>query len=151
MQDAVHIFLADDDADDRAIFYEAIRVSFAKAKLTSATNGEELLKVLKEIKTSLPRLVFLDLNMPVKNGHETLIDIRKDDTLKAIPVIIYSTSHDVKDIDKSFYEGADFYITKPTSFSDLKYIMEGLAKLNRKTHLPTAKESFILKTAEGKS
>ncbi len=145
MQDPIHIFLADDDADERGVFYEAIRVAFLNAELSSATNGVELLKILQETKTSLPRLVFLDLNMPVKNGHETLCAIRNNEVLKAIPVIIYSTSSDTKDIDKSIEEGADFYITKPASFNDLKYIMKGLARLNRKTHLPTPRGSFVLK------
>lgn len=148
MHHPVHIFLADDDADDRALFYEAIRTTFLKAELSSATNGEELLKVLLETKTPLPRIVFLDLNMPIKNGHESLVAIRSHNELKTIPVIIYSTSTDPVDIQKTFEEGADFYIAKPSSFSDLKHIIKTVVMFNRKTHIPPHKENFVLKAVE---
>jgi CheY-like chemotaxis protein len=151
MQEPVHIFLADDDADDRGLFYEAIRGTGSSVELTLANNGDELLESLGKIQTAFPRIIFLDLNMPIKNGHEALRDIRNDERLKSIPVYIYSTSTDPTDIDKSFEEGADFYIAKPSSFSDLKYIIKSVLGLNRKVHLPPAKESFVLQSSSPQS
>jgi len=148
MENPVHIFLADDDADDRALFYEAIRITAPKAVLTTAGNGVEFLEVLSETSTSLPRLIFLDLNMPLKNGHECLLEIRKSEPLKNIPVFIYSTSVNPDDIDKSFNAGADFFIRKPSSFNDLVEIVKALLALKRYEHLPPNRADFVLKTVE---
>ena len=148
MQDPIHIFLADDDADDRGLFYEAIRAVYSEAELSQASNGEELIELLFKNSTALPRIIFLDLNMPIKNGHETLAAIRDTEELRSIPVFIYSTSTDPMDIDKSFEGGADFYIAKPSSFNDLKQIIKTVLALNRQTHIPPVKENFVLQTAE---
>lgn len=150
MQNSIHIFLADDDADDRGLFYEAIRSSSVKAVLTTASNGDELIRLLVQTPASLPRIVFLDLNMPIKNGHEALIEIRKNDALKTIPVIIYSTSIDPQDTEKSFEEGADFYIEKPTSFNDLKYIIKSVLSRNLFAHKKPTMEGFVIKAMESK-
>lgn len=144
MGNPVHIFLADDDNDDRLLFYEAIRLSGIEAELSTANNGIELLELLQEVQTTLPRVIFLDLNMPMKNGHECLTIIRKDESLKTIPVIIYSTSVNPEDVDKSFEEGADFYIRKPESFNDLVQMVKGVLSLNRYIHMPPTKESFVI-------
>ena len=146
MQKRVHIFLADDDADDRGLFYEAMRVTFLQAQMSLANNGAELIDLLLKTQTGLPRIVFLDLNMPIKNGHETLLIIRNNEILKNIPVFIYSTSTDPEDIQKSFDEGADFYIEKPSSFNDLKNIIKTVLSFNRYSHSPPVKETFVLKS-----
>ncbi|HLP53010.1 MAG TPA: response regulator [Chitinophagales bacterium] len=142
----MHIFLADDDMDDRVLFYEAIRLTTPSAKMTMANNGFELMEALLLHDTSHPPLVFLDLNMPIKNGHECLAEIRASDRLKNLPIIIYSTSSDPRDIDKCYNGGADFYIHKPTSFNDLLELVKIVLNLNRTTHIPPEKEHFVLKS-----
>jgi DNA-binding response OmpR family regulator len=139
-----HIFLADDDADDRGLFYEAIRLTLPGAELTMASNGQELLELLVNSIVKLPRMVFLDLNMPIKNGHECLVDIRQHESLKTLPVIIYSTSDSQADIELTFESGADFYIHKPSSFSDLQNIMKKVFSLNRSEHAPTSRDGFVI-------
>jgi len=82
------------------------------------------MKWLNEKDTILPRLIFLDLNMPIKNGLQCLKEIRSDEQLKNISVAIYSTSNHQKDIEETFYNGANIYITKPSDFNTLKQVLE---------------------------
>lgn len=72
----------------------------------------------------LPHLLFLDLNMPRKNGLECLKEIRSDKKLKGISIAIYSTSGTEKDMEETFRNGANVYITKPNDFNILKQILE---------------------------
>lgn len=116
------VFLADDDADDRAMFEEVIHEVDPAIQLICAEDGEALLNMLHSEKNALPHLLFLDLNMPNKNGKECLEEIRKSDRLKNIPVIIYSTSSSPKDIDDTFEKGANLYVRKPSSFQELRFI-----------------------------
>jgi CheY-like chemotaxis protein len=110
--------LADDDPDDRDLLAEAI-IAGNSAHVESAHNGAHLMLALTAME-ELPDMIFLDLNMPEKNGKECLSEIRQHDRLKGVPVIIYSTSSSKKDIDDAFDLGATLYVTKPNSFSELK-------------------------------
>ena len=137
------IMLADDDPDDRDLLAEAI-IAGNSAHVESAHNGAHLMLALTAME-ELPDMIFLDLNMPEKNGKECLSEIRQHDRLKGVPVIIYSTSSSKKDIDDAFDLGATLYVTKPNSFSELKKIMSGILSLDWKTLLPQAKENFVFK------
>jgi len=88
----LNIVLADDDEDDRMFFGEALEELALQVKVSLFKNGQELLDFLNLPNTVLPNLVFLDLNMPVKNGWECLREIRKNTKLKDLSVAIYSTS-----------------------------------------------------------
>lgn len=79
---------------------------------------------LNEKDIVLPQLIFLDLNMPIKNGLECLKEIRSDEKLKNISIAIYSTSNNQKDIENTFTYGANVYITKPSDFNTLKNLLE---------------------------
>ena len=72
----------------------------------------------------LPHLLFLDLNMPLKNGLECLKEIKSDEKLKDIFISIYSTSGNEKDIEETFLNGANVYLTKPDDFNMLKKVLE---------------------------
>ena len=109
------ILLADDDPDDRDLFEEAF--AGLNASVSSVQNGIELMKVL-ESDGDLPDFIFLDLNMPERNGKECLRDIRAK-KLDDVKVIIYSTSSNAKDIDDTFALGADLYVKKPNTFTEL--------------------------------
>ena len=108
--------LADDDDDDRDLFSEAI--SSSDTTVTSVCNGKELMKVLTD-ETVLPDCVFIDLNMPEKSGMECLLEIRQSEKLRTLPVIIYSTSSNRKDIEETYALGANLYVVKPGSFKAL--------------------------------
>ena len=94
MADFVHIYIADDDDDDCLLFGDVLRELEGQTKLTTASNGAELMDALEAIAgvTNLPHLLFLDLNMPIKNGIECLVEIKHNPKLRHLPVIIYSTS-----------------------------------------------------------
>lgn len=103
-----------------------------------AANGEEGMRKLRKMTAAGagPCLIILDINMPVKNGKETLQEIKQDERLKAIPVIMFSTSNNPAD--KQFAEslGAGF-ITKPIVYLDIKKLVEEFVlrcKLNEGDH-----------------
>ena len=93
-----NVFLADDDAEDCEIFEEALREVNAGATLTCSKNGQELMNLLHRA-DSKPDVIFLDLNMPIKNGYQCLKEIRENAALKHHIVVIFTTSSLKEDID----------------------------------------------------
>lgn len=114
------ILLVDDDEDDRIIFQEALKDLQLDILLSIAQNGEEAITLLRERFNKLPNIVFLDLNMPLLSGRECLKLIRSDEKLKALKVIVYSTSRARNTIEALYHEGADFYLCKPADYGTLK-------------------------------
>ena len=126
----LNIALADDDEDDRMIFNEVIEELDMKTKLSLFKNGQELMDYLRLPNIVLPNLIFLDLNMPVKNGMQCLLEIRQNPALKDLAIAIYSTSSSEKDIEETFVNGANIYINKPTNFGTLRGVIEKVLQLN---------------------
>ncbi len=118
------IFLADDDRDDSEMFCEALSEIGNDIFCRTAVNGEELLMKLSE--SDKPHLIFLDLNMPIMDGWESLQHLKNDTRYKDIPVIIISTSSHKEEIDKAIGLGALCYLVKPNSFNELKEILTDL-------------------------
>ncbi|AWA31520.1 response regulator [Flavobacterium magnum] len=114
------IFLTDDDSDDCLLFSEALRESHSGVTLNVTTDGVRLMEMLHGAPLMTPMVLFLDLNMPRKNGFECLEEIRKSPNLKDIPVIIFSTSSNTDIIDRTYRQGANYFISKPNSFVLLK-------------------------------
>ena len=123
-KEPLHILLADDDEDDRLLFTEAFSELKIKTIVHTVNTGIQLMERLKMKNIRLPHLLFLDLNMPRKNGLECLQEIRSDKKLKGISIAIYSTSGTEKDMEETFRNGANVYITKPNDFNILKQILE---------------------------
>ncbi|THU40861.1 response regulator [Niastella caeni] len=119
------LFLVDDDMDDHEIFKSALAKVDEDLTLLTATNGYEALDVLSAAAT-LPDYIFVDLNMPRMGGLQFLKEIKQTDTLKNIPVIIYSTSSNPGDIAKTKELGAVSFVTKPSRFSDLCSFLQSL-------------------------
>ena len=120
----IHILLADDDEADRLIFTDAFSEMALNTVIQTVDDGTRLMVLLNAEKTRLPQLLFLDLNMPRKNGLQCLQEIRANAKLKNIIIAIYSTSGNEKDMDETFLNGANIYITKPNDFNALKKILE---------------------------
>jgi CheY-like chemotaxis protein len=118
----IDIFYADDDEDDLMFFTEAVekisKVAEAKIALHVHKNGESLIDNIKKNKDA-HGVVFLDINMPLKSGFDLLEEIRKDTEIKEFPVVMYSTSSNQDNIDKSKALGANYYVIKPYKFSML--------------------------------
>jgi len=123
-------FIADDDPDDREIFIEALHGIDEHCKCVTATDGQEALSKLTNGMTYLPDFIFLDLNMPRMNGKECLAEIKKNSKLRKIPVIIYSTSTDKKDIQETMELGAAFFLQKPNRFDDLSRALANIISKN---------------------
>jgi len=112
------ILIVDDDAEDIELFTQAVAEIDQSVTCIEAYNGIEALKVLKR-NSWLPDYIFLDINMPLMNGRKCLEEIKLDSTYKKIPVIIYSTSSNRKDIEDTLNLGASHFLTKPASISSL--------------------------------
>lgn len=134
MSATIHILLADDDADDREFFSEAITGIDIRHKLTLFEDGQELMDYLKNISLDVPHILFLDLNMPCKNGFDCLREIRENPNLKNLSIAIYSTSCSDRDIEQAFIGGANIYIKKPNDFQHLKKIIGEVVKINWQYH-----------------
>lgn len=119
--------LVDDDPDDSMLFREVVTGLNKEIHLTSATNGKEALDILRHEDIDLPQVIFLDLNMPKMDGKECLKEIKQDSKLQHIPVIMYTTSSQSRDIEETMMLGAVCFITKPSSIKELKNIVDQIA------------------------
>lgn len=139
------IFLADDDADDCLLFEDALREVSQQIKLTTANDGIELMDILDQKVPPPPDVIFLDLNMPRKNGFECLTEIKHTEKLKNIPVVIFSTSSQPETINRVYEQGATYYVCKPGSFSKLKSIIQKVLDIDWNQHkTPRSKENFLI-------
>ena len=119
-----NILLADDDEADRLIFTDAFSELKIKTLITTVNSGAQLMEWLYMEEVILPHIIFLDLNMPGKNGLQCLKEIRSNEKIKDVFVAIYSTSNSEKDMEDTFNNGANVYITKPSDFNALKQVLE---------------------------
>ncbi len=115
--------LADDDLDDCDLFKIALTELPVNTRLGVVHNGDQLLDELNREPFQLPDVLFLDLNMPRKNGAECLEVIKSSNLLKEIPVVIFSTSVPEALAKKLMALGAKECIRKPSTFQDLKEII----------------------------
>jgi CheY-like chemotaxis protein len=118
----INIFYTDDDKDDIAIFKDAVVEAGNEINLVINFDGGSLLNLLNNPPPS-PAMVFLDWNMPGKNGEEVLTEIRSTKALREIPVLIFTTSSNADNIEVARRKGANMYITKPNSFQDIVQII----------------------------
>ena len=140
----IHLLLADDDEDDRTLFKETIIELGVNVELSTVKDGFQLMHALSETEW-LPDVIFLDLNMPYKGGNECLTEIRSNQKLKHIPVVIFSTSTNEKDITETYNKGANLYLRKPTDFSIQKAIFKKILAINWKEFMPfSSRENYIV-------
>ncbi len=124
MQEKIICFLIDDDGDDQEIFSLALNTIDENIGFVTANDGIEALDKLHIDNAFTPHFIFLDLNMVRMNGRECLRELKKIPRLNNIPVIIYSTSSEQKDITETIMLGAADYIVKPPSISLLTKRLE---------------------------
>lgn len=141
-----YVLLAEDDKDDYMVFTEAFNDISLNLELFHVDNGVELMTFLNQKTLTLPQMIFLDLNMPLKNGFECLQELKASERLKNIPVIIYTTSISPVDIEKSLKGKAHLYITKPRSFNQLKKVMQKVlvSDFVSNLRLPPSEKKFLV-------
>ncbi|MDX5346354.1 MAG: response regulator [Hymenobacteraceae bacterium] len=129
------ILIADDDPEDRMLLKEALEESRLNNRIHFVENGEELVdylhnrgKFTDKEKNPTPGLILLDLNMPKKDGREALKEIKADEQLRVIPVIVLTTSKAEEDILRTYDLGVSSFITKPVTFASLVDVMKTLSK-----------------------
>lgn len=138
-----NILLADDDPDDRLLFEEAVNELPFDVALQMVKDGEELMQFLSST-LLLPKILFLDLNMPIKNGFKCLEEIRADSQLREILVVVYSTTSNKLHVDETFEKGANLFIKKPNSFTELKTVLSKLFSVElQKYFKQVSREDFV--------
>jgi CheY-like chemotaxis protein len=141
----LNILLADDDTDDCIFFKQALHELILPTFLTAVHDGEQLMQFLTDEKNELPNILFLDLNMPRKNGFECLSEIKLSEKLKLLPVIVFSTSFEQEVVNMLYQNGAQYFIRKPSEFSQFKKIIQqSLALVAQGDISQPTKENFVL-------
>jgi CheY-like chemotaxis protein len=129
------ILIADDDEEDREMARETLPDSQLADNMRFVCDGQELLDYLRSegayadpsVPAPRPGIILLDLNMPRMDGREALVEIRADEALRRIPVVVLTTSKDEQDIQRSYELGANSFITKPMTLAGLADAMRTLA------------------------
>lgn len=129
----IFILMADDDAEDREFAREALAEARLANTLLFVEDGEQLMDYLHRrgaytdaAASPRPGLILLDLNMPRKDGREALREIKEDPELRAIPVVVLTTSKAEEDVVRTYKLGVNSYIQKPVTFEQLVKVMKAL-------------------------
>ena len=132
----VTILLADDDAEDRELARDALQDSKLANEMRFVVDGQDLIDYLRRqgryadpaVDAPRPGIILLDLNMPKKDGREALAEIKADDSLRRIPVVVLTTSNDEQDVLRSYDLGVNSFITKPVTFAGLVEAMSAWSR-----------------------
>jgi CheY-like chemotaxis protein len=110
------VFIVDDDLDDITLFCDAVREIDPESRCMLAKNGKEALNLLETLQ-QLPDIIFLDINMPIMNGKEFLLIGKQHSRLKDIPIVMYSTTNKIHEINEYYRLGATGFLTKAVKFN----------------------------------
>tara|TARA_R110001599_G_C12272062_1_gene661595 strand:+ start:8204 stop:8647 length:444 start_codon:yes stop_codon:yes gene_type:complete len=127
---AVEILMAEDSPGDVLLTRKALERSKLKINLHAVSDGVEAIQFLRRegeyTDVPTPDIVFLDLNMPRKDGREVLTEIKTDAMLRHIPVVILTTSDSEQDIERSYELNANCYITKPVDMDQFVKVVSSI-------------------------
>jgi len=131
----ITILIADDDQEDRMLAKDALEESRLANVVHFVEDGEELMHYLlnkgkysDKTKYPKPGIILLDLNMPKMDGREALKEIKSNTHLRAIPIVVLTTSKAEEDILKTYNLGVNSFITKPVTFESLVSVMKTVCK-----------------------
>lgn len=145
IQKTFNILLAEDDGGDRLLFEESLSELPVFAELTTVGNGDELIDWLNSNVKNLPDVLFLDLQMPRKNGLAALAEIKQDPALQDLPVFVITTSNSEEIIKRAYKDAAHYCIQKPIRFKELKSLIYKSLELVAADDLTLPdREKFIL-------
>jgi two-component system, chemotaxis family, response regulator Rcp1 len=124
----LHILLVDDNPGDADLTRDALESGKVLVRITVVVDGEQALAYLRSQhpfeQAERPDLILLDLNLPGVSGREVLGEIKKDPSLRAIPVVVLSSSDAASDVSRSYDLGANCYITKPVGLAEFQSIVQ---------------------------
>jgi CheY-like chemotaxis protein len=140
----LHILLADDDTDDCLFFKEAVSELAEPVNFSAVHDGEQLMQLLLTETGKLPDILFLDLNMPRKNGLECLTEIKQNKKLRDLPVVIFSTSSSHDNMSILFKTGADVYIRKPGNLAQLVQVINHALPMATEKMFSNGRLKYIL-------
>jgi len=144
MAQILNILLADDDKDDCLFFADILSTLPLETSLQIAMDGQQFISQLEKESAILPDLIFLDLNMPRKNGYECLAEIKSHTQFNTIPVIIFSTSFDQEKANQLYDNGAHYYICKPANFQDLQCAVHSAIQRVQLNNERPLKQDFLI-------
>lgn len=138
MKDRIEILLVEDTPSDIRLTQEALKRTALEFEMTVVSDGVEAMEYLNSLKKSvdfeLPHIILLDLNMPKKNGHEVLEEIKNDPLLKSIPVVLLTVSERDEDVLQALELKMNYYLAKPVTSQKLAALIKGLAELHNELH-----------------
>lgn len=120
-----HLLIVEDNLHDLELARTALELSDVQCEVSVARDGQEALDVLRQAER-LPDLVLLDLNMPRVSRHEVLEQVKNDERLRPVPVVVFTTSDELNDQAVCVAAGADDYVVKPSGFEDLIEMLNAL-------------------------
>lgn len=126
------VVLAEDDLDDVLIFELAVKQIRIAISLRHAYDGDELFKLLQQ---AIPDIIFLDINMPCKDGMTCVVEIRKNPEYNHVPVIMYTSYYTSDRIDRTYSAGANFYLIKSQSIKDLAENLKRIFSVDWKRYM----------------
>ncbi len=137
----IHILMAEDEKTDKLFAEQAFKHTKFKTNLTIVDDGQELMNYLRcedpYRDCPTPHLILLDINMPRKNGQETLKEIKADEKFKHIPVIMFSGSNSADDIRESYTNYASAYMPKSLGFTEMLGFVKSIEDFwFARVHLP---------------
>lgn len=136
--ECINIVHTDDDPDDRELFREALSKIEMKTSLFSFANCEKMLEnLLTDGAGEKPNVIFLDINMPGKNGLACLKELKDNPRFAETLIIIFTTSTGTEDIEKARNHGANLFLNKPSDFGELKSLLNTLLKPSKLDMLKT--------------
>jgi CheY-like chemotaxis protein len=147
----IHLLLADDNKSEHIFFTHALKSIKRPVKLDILAGGPELIRYFKEGSHALPDILFLDVNMPLRNGKECLAAIRANERCNDMPVVMYSTSDSPRDIEETYELGANIYVRKPNGLDDLSEILTAVIEIYERDRIRrTTREHYVLSFQAGR-
>jgi CheY-like chemotaxis protein len=138
------ILLADDNMDNCSLFKEVLNEFQTTVNFVTVSDGEQLIRLLEKRKR-LPHILFMDLNMPRKNGFDCLEEIKRHERYKSLPVIIFSNSYNPDIVSMLYQKGAHYYIQKPANSLKLKKaIHKALTQTVEEEFIKPSREKFVI-------
>lgn len=136
MKHEIEILLVEDTPSDVRLTQEALKRSDLKYNMNVLNDGVEAMEYLNKLKEThqnMPDVILLDLNMPRKNGHEVLAEIKNDPVFRAIPVVLLTVSENDDDVMEALRLKMNYYVAKPVSASKLAALLKAIHQLHSET------------------